>query len=178
MKFAYFAALWAAGLVAAEPVVFFIRHGEKPDDRDQTGLSAQGKQRAQCLRRVFGRGSNYNVGHVMAQAYKPNGKRKRPYDTVEPVAKDLGLTVDTSCGRDDAKCVKKVVNKYKGPGNILICWEHKMLAELAEILGAEKAPDYPRDRFDRIWIDPFPYSRISDIVSEKCPGIDRMRNMS
>lgn len=149
MKFAYFAALWAAGLVAAEPVVFFIRHGEKPDDRDQTGLSAQGKQRAQCLRRVFGRGSNYNVGHVMAQAYKPSkmrdlkccqnhkmlrrgffffsflpqtkdGKRKRPYDTVEPVAKDLGLTVDTSCGRDDAKCVKKVVNKYKGPGNILI----------------------------------------------------------
>ncbi|KAK2599028.1 hypothetical protein QQS21_005494 [Conoideocrella luteorostrata] len=171
MKFAYFVA-WTAGLVAAKkPMVFFIRHGEKPGG-DENGLSARGEQRAQCLRNVFGAGSNYNVGHIMAQAYKPSGKRKRPYDTVKPVAKDLGLKVDTSCDRDDAKCVKKFVKKYKGPGNILICWEHKMLSELAEALGAENVRAYPSDRFDQIWIDPHPYSQITDIVSEHCPGLD------
>ncbi|QUC23424.1 uncharacterized protein UV8b_07665 [Ustilaginoidea virens] len=160
-----------AGLAAAKPIVFFIRHGEKPSG-DENGLSAQGKQRAQCLRNVFAAGTSYNIGKIMAQAYKPSGKRKRPYDTVKPLADDLGLTVDVSCDRDDAKCVRKAVRKYDGPGNILICWEHKMLTELAEKLGDENAPSYPSDRFDEIWIDPHPYSRISDIVSEDCPGLD------
>lgn len=49
------------------------------------------------------------------------GKRQRPLDTVTPLAQDLGLTVDTSCDRDDPKCVKDVVDDYDGPGNILIC---------------------------------------------------------
>lgn len=49
-----------------------------------------------------------------------DGKRERPYDTVLPVATDLGLTVDTSCDRDDSKCVKKAVKNYSGSGNILI----------------------------------------------------------
>lgn len=49
------------------------------------------------------------------------GKRQRPLDTVTPLAQDLGLTVDTSCDRDDPDCVKDVVDSYDGPGNILIC---------------------------------------------------------
>ncbi|KOS39721.1 hypothetical protein ACN38_g9427 [Penicillium nordicum] len=44
------------------------------------------------------------------------GKRTRPHDTVEPLAKNLGLTVDTSCGRDDSDCVKDVVDGYDGKG--------------------------------------------------------------
>lgn len=49
-----------------------------------------------------------------------DGSRKRPFDTVSPLAQDLGLEVDTSCDRNDSKCVKKVVKNYKGAGNILI----------------------------------------------------------
>lgn len=49
-----------------------------------------------------------------------DGSRKRPFDTVSPLSQDLGLKVDTSCDRDDSKCVKKAVKNYKGPGNILI----------------------------------------------------------
>lgn len=146
MKIAYILTL-IAGIVAAEPMVFLIRHGEKPADDDAPGLSTKGLQRAQCLRTVFGAGSNYHVGHIMAQAYKPgthkpaaqplrhiygtvgrangecahlDGSRKRPFDTVSPLAQDLGLEVDTSCDRNDSKCVKKVVKNYKGAGNILI----------------------------------------------------------
>ncbi|EFY89447.1 phosphoglycerate mutase family protein, putative [Metarhizium acridum CQMa 102] len=198
MKLAYILTL-VAGVVAAEPMVFLIRHGEKPADDDEPGLSTQGKQRAQCLREVFGAGSNYHVGHIMAQAYKPgthttaahpsrrtqgsvghangecahlDGSRKRPFDTVSPLAQDLGLEVDTSCDRNDSKCVKKVVKNYKGSGNILICWEHKALKDIAEELGAENVKDYPKKRFDEIWIDPYPYSEITDIVSENCPGLD------
>lgn len=58
-----------AGLAAAKPIIYMIRHGEKPADGG-IGLSPRGKQRAQCLRSVFGPGSPYNIGKVMAQDYK------------------------------------------------------------------------------------------------------------
>lgn len=75
-----------------------------------------------------------------------DGKRARPLDTVEPLAKDLGLEVDTSCDRDDADCVKTAVEGYKGDGNILVCWEHDALTDLAKALGDENAETYPGHR--------------------------------
>lgn len=75
-----------------------------------------------------------------------DGKRDRPYLTVLPLAEDLGITVDTSCAKTDAKCVKKVVENYTGDGNILICWEHGELTDIVEELGDDDAPTYPDDR--------------------------------
>jgi hypothetical protein len=68
-----FCFLWLnlIAFATASPTVYLIRHGEKPDSGD--GLSTQGLQRAQCLRTVFGAGSSYNIGHIMAQTPK-NGK--------------------------------------------------------------------------------------------------------
>lgn len=63
-----------------------------------------------------------------------------------PLAGDLGLTVDISCERNDYKCVKDVVDNYKGEGNILICWEHRRMSHIIEELGNEEAPIYPDDR--------------------------------
>ncbi|KAJ5667779.1 uncharacterized protein N7477_006349 [Penicillium maclennaniae] len=184
-----------ATLAVADPTVYLIRHGEKPDSGD--GLNAQGLERAQCLRNVFGASSGYDIGHIMAQTPSSSGKRQRPYDTVEPLAEDLGLTVDTSCDRDDPKCVQKVVDNYTGSGNILICWEHDALTDIVEQLGDDNAPDYPDDRyvprpvkdgddslevvwnranfdnsFNIIWTDPSPYTSITSETSENCPGLD------
>lgn len=78
---------------------------------------------------------------------KTDGSRQRPYDTVEPLAEDLGLTVDTSCDRDDPGCVKDVVDGYDGSANILICWEHDALTDIVDKLGDDDAPDYPDDRY-------------------------------
>lgn len=58
----------ASAAAASGPTVYLIRHGEKPDSGN--GLSAQGLQRAQCLRTVFGASSSYNIGHIMAQQPK------------------------------------------------------------------------------------------------------------
>ncbi|KAF4120339.1 phosphoglycerate mutase family protein [Geosmithia morbida] len=175
----------------ASPTVYFIRHGEKPDDGN--GLSITGVDRAQCLRSVFGASSGYNIGHIMAMTPKSSrscpdlicvrrepgtdtrctgGSRKRPYETVLPLAQDLGLDVDTSCDRDDEDCVKDVVDDYSGSGNILICWEHKRLSNLAEALGAEDVDEYPRDRYDLIWTDPPKYTEITHVTSESCAGLD------
>lgn len=43
-----------------------IRHGEKPQNPNDHGLTPDGVKRAQCLRRVFGQGSEYGIGHIMA----------------------------------------------------------------------------------------------------------------
>ncbi|RYP68043.1 hypothetical protein DL771_006884 [Monosporascus sp. 5C6A] len=112
------ALLALASLALTKPTVYLIRHGEKP--KDGNGLNEEGEQRAQCLRTVFGVGSEYSITHIMAQTPKSNGKGKRPYDTVKPLADDLGLTVDISCDRDDSKCVADFVNGYTADGNILI----------------------------------------------------------
>lgn len=74
-----------------------------------------------------------------------DGGRQRPLDTVKPLADSLGLTVDTSCDRDDPECVKDVVTGYSGSGNILICWEHDALTDIVKELGDDDAPDYDGD---------------------------------
>lgn len=64
------------------------------------------------------------------------------------MATDLGLTVDISCDRDDPDCVDDLVkdyNKSGSGGNILICWEHDALTDIAEALGDKDAPSYPDD---------------------------------
>lgn len=64
----------AAAVAVAKPTVYFIRHGEKPAD-DGNGLSAQGVQRAQCLRNVFGASSGYDIGYILAQTPKSSTAR-------------------------------------------------------------------------------------------------------
>lgn len=91
---------------------------------------------------------------------------------MQPLATDLGLTVDTSCDRDDESCVKKVIDGYTGAGNILLCWEHSELTNIAEKLGASDVTDYPDASYNLIWTDPYDYSKITSITSENCPGLD------
>ncbi|KAJ5812656.1 hypothetical protein N7474_008957 [Penicillium riverlandense] len=160
----------SAAFAVGSPTVYLIRHGEKPSN-GSTGLSAQGLQRAQCLRSVFGASSDYDIGYIMAETPKKDGKRDRPYETVEPLAQDLGITVDTSCDRDDSKCVKDVVKDYNGEGNLLICWEHDALTDIVQELGDDNAPSYPDGRYDIIWTDPSPYSNIAAKTGENCPGL-------
>ncbi|KAJ5889055.1 hypothetical protein N7495_009096 [Penicillium taxi] len=166
--------LLISAVAAAKPTVYFIRHGEKPENGDE-GLSTEGLARAQCLRHIFGDHSEYDIGYIMAQQPRHNGKRSRPFQTVKPVAKDIGIKIDTSCDRDDIKCVLHKIKHYRGSGNILISWEHHQMSHLAEKLGDHDAPYYPVNRFDLIWTMPAPYHKVTKIKSEKCPGLDIYR---
>jgi hypothetical protein len=62
---------------ALAQTVYLIRHGEKPSD-GSNGLSAQGMQRAQCLRNVFGLSSQYNIGYIIAEQPK---KSETPFQS-------------------------------------------------------------------------------------------------
>jgi hypothetical protein len=145
-----------------------IRHGEKPP-ADGIRLSAAGTWRANHLPGVFGPQSNFNIGYILAE--KPNeglcsrflvsiwdpnvppedGHDERPYLTVLPLANSLELkTADNSFDirfkRDKSQKVADAVNNFQGPGNILICWEHKALTDLAAAIGVTNPPEYDGTR--------------------------------
>ncbi|KAH7255068.1 uncharacterized protein BKA55DRAFT_736492 [Fusarium redolens] len=168
---------------STEPTIFLIRHGEKPPKvggKDQEGLSAQGKIRALELRMVFGKESAYDIGYIMAE--EPHRESHlRPYDTMEPLAKELNLKVHDSVQRDQYDKVARKALSFKGPGNVLICWEHHALAGIAKAIGVQGYAaatgwtgevEYPDSMFDLIWVVPPPYTEITEVRSEKVPVLD------
>lgn len=109
----------------------------------------------------------------------------RPYETVQPLARDLGVEFNTSIHRDDAAGVARAMEEYGGTGNILICWEHHHLSDIAKAVGITGfAPgsgwsgkvQYPDSRFDLVWVAPAPYDEITQVLTEDTPGLDAVPN--
>lgn len=71
-------AIASAATAACSPTVYLIRHGEKPSDGGN-GLNAQGVKRSQCIRKIFGQDSDYNITHIMAQTPKSSMIIPFPY---------------------------------------------------------------------------------------------------
>ena len=75
-----------------------------------------------------------------------DGEHGRSLFTVQPLARDLGLTVDTHCKRGKVKCVVDAIHSYEGPGNILISWRHGPMGKIVEELGDGVPIEYPDER--------------------------------
>lgn len=136
-----------------------IRHGEKPG-HGLNGLNAAGITRAEGLVHVFKPGSEFNIKRIVAQKPRPNGKRGRPKQTVEPLARSLGLTVNTDREREEVREVasdSRTYVKEDDAGDVLICWEHKRLRDIATAFGVKHATDYDDERFDLLWKLEHPY---------------------
>lgn len=101
---------------------------------------------------------------------------------MQPLAndlEDLGVEFNTKIDKDDAVGVAKAVKGFSGPGNVLICWEHHNLSDIAKAIGirgfAESSGtsgklQYPGSRFDLIWVAPAPYDEITEVLSEDALG--------
>ncbi|MEO9138117.1 MAG: hypothetical protein ABI345_03535, partial [Jatrophihabitans sp.] len=87
-------------------------------------------------------------------AANPDSDRsKRPAETVMPLAKRLGLTVDTSHVKSNIAAAAKAAANNAGP--TLVSWEHTLLPALAGHLGTitpAVPTDWPDDRFDLVWV--------------------------
>ncbi|KAF2667539.1 hypothetical protein BT63DRAFT_294535 [Microthyrium microscopicum] len=169
------------------PIVYMIRHAEKPpktaDGQDRPGLSAEGTSRAEHLVQTFSKTSKYNISYIMVQHPKKDGHRSRPYQTVEPLATSLGVKIHSKIDRDDAAGAAATIKNYvaKNKGNILVCWEHSQMRDIAAALGITRYSDqsgwtgpieYPHGRFDLIWVVPTPYTQIATVESQKVPDLD------
>lgn len=138
-------------------------------NEDKTGLSEKGLKRAKCLRNIFG-DSRHDITYILAQDFKPDGRRRRPYETVHPLAKALEVPLDHHCDRDDTKCaVKMIKNKSRKGNNVLVVWEHARLTNIAEGLGINGLA-YPSERYDVVF--KLRHGKVHEIYSEECPGLD------
>jgi hypothetical protein len=154
--------------------VQLIRHGEKVKKSDETGLSERGVKRAKCLVDVFapeGHGGSHEIDYILAQDFKPSGQRRRPFETVKPLAKKHGIRLDHSCDRDDTDCaVHKIKKKSRKGKNVLVVWEHARLSHIADALGV-KGLVYPSERYDIVF--KIRGGKVHSIFSEECKGLDR-----
>jgi len=131
-----------------------MRHAEKTGNPDDPNLSDAGLARADRLARyvpdTFGR-----PDFIMATARSRHSDR--PFQTVEPLAKILGLTVDQSwADQDYGSLAKALLSEPRFMGkHVAVCWHHGNIPNLMHALGA---PDgayldpWARDVFDLVMV--------------------------
>ncbi|WP_327356896.1 hypothetical protein [Streptomyces sp. NBC_01304] len=156
---------------AKDLTVMVIRHAEKPDPThpgiderlrpDPKSLTARGWDRARKLPGLFnttgkqGPGLPAPAAIFAAAATGPQGGARRHRQTVEPLAEQLGVEVDTRYARSqERELARAVVDGGASP--VLVCWQHKSIPAVVRALGAAEAAGVPRKwpkgRFDLVWV--------------------------
>jgi hypothetical protein len=154
-----------AGLLAVQNAfalpaqIILLRHAEKPADESDTHLAPQGRVRAAALVSFLTTAPQLvtNGPPVALFAVQPTveGRSLRPRETLEPLAKYLKLPIQVPYpAKDYAALARKILHDPAYDGKqVIICWVHASLAELAEELGVRPKPaDWGRNVFDRLWL--------------------------
>jgi len=172
--------LWAlAAPVAAfaEPlhdanstVILVIRHAEQSTDGD--GLSSAGEARAKAYVNYFKNftidGRPLTLDYLFAAA--DSRSSHRPRLTIEPTAKELGLTIDTQFKNQQFLELADEIKSLPPSTNILICWHHGKIPQLLRALGADPESllpngKWPSDVFD--WLIELRYDENGDLFESK-----------
>ena len=158
------AGIWLAIVVNAafaDPAeVILIRHAEKPETGND--LTLRGRERAAALVPYFLETPELLEAKTPVAIYAQRPKNAtssiRSIETVRPLANALHLKINDSFVRDEfQQMVEEIRHKPEYEGHtVLICWEHKVIPEIAAKLGAENAPkSWPDATYDRTWIVKF-----------------------
>ncbi len=156
--------------------VMLIRHAEKPvvlsngtqvngidesGNADANSLIPQGWQRAGALVPLFG--SSFGPLPTPSYLFAPNvfgAGSKRPFETITPLAAELGITMDTTPGGVSpgqyapADYARMVPDALACPGIVLIAWEHEFIPSIANLIlgNSTTVPQaWPGARFDVVW---------------------------
>ena len=173
------ALFFSTAALAAPAQVLIIRHAEKPEDGN--GLSEKGFKRALALVQYFK--SNPDVTQhgtpaaIFAMKPKDENGSIRAIQTVSPLAQNLGLPIFSSILRDDLNSlVSKVMTDQSYNGKmVLICWEHKVIPDMAKIFGVNPRPsDWPGDDFETVFEIDFTGNKVSKFKTfkENLKGLD------
>lgn len=133
--------------------ILLIRHAEKPTDQTNTGLILAGQARAMAYVIYF---QNYQINSQVIKldylfATAQSAHSNRPYLTIQPLGQALNLNIDshfTNSDEDVAALTNYIQTDPKfNNANILICWHHEKLLQIANALGA------PHDTLPNDWPD-------------------------
>lgn len=157
--------------------ILMIRHAEKPDSG--TGLAVPGQERAQAYVIYF---QNYSLNssvikldYLFAAADSSESHRSRL--TIEPLAKAIGVNINAKHKDKDYQKVADDIlqnSKYNN-SNILICWHHGEILDLATALGVDAsklppqsnwpAPPWPGEVFG--WLLQLRYDDNGDVLGSQ-----------
>jgi len=164
--------------------VMLIRHAEKPASGND--LSAMGWRRAECIRDLFMNNSTIKPNKIYAQkASKKNEEipdSRRQIETVAPLARALGLTIDnsfTSFELDELSNDIATLSEDQFP--VLVSWNHDEIKNFLINFGMKYqiAPTYPSKRYDLVWtVDPDlenPGEIVFGAFSQNCEGLGDYR---
>ena len=118
--------------------ILLIRHAEKPDSG--TGLSVPGQERAQAYVIYF---QNYLLDSNLVEldylfAAANSDDSHRPFLTIQPFAAAIGLNITSDYKDTDYQNLANDIlqNSMYDQSNILICWHHSQILDLAAALGS------------------------------------------
>ncbi|GAA0279719.1 hypothetical protein GCM10010302_16770 [Streptomyces polychromogenes] len=155
----------SSGAGSGDLIVMIIRHGEKPtgnekgkDDNgkpDSHSLTDRGWARANALPRLFApkpaAGLERPVKVYAATDQGPDAGGHRMRQTVTPLARQLGLSIDLTYAESKEADLAAAVSVAAGP--VLICWEHSRIPAIVKALAPRSgAPASWPDRFDLVWV--------------------------
>lgn len=151
-------------------VILIIRHAEQPADGN--GLSAAGEARARAYVNYF---KNFTVDGQPLKldqlfAAKDSSNSHRPRLTLEPLANELGLKIDSRFKNNQfSQLIDDIQNRPHGT-NILICWHHGNIPQLLRALGVDpntllRKGKWPNDEYD--WLIELRYDENGHLLESK-----------
>lgn len=164
-------------LVAIPAQVIIIRHGEK----DAAGnLSQKGLERAGALAPYFAYtqslityGPPFSIFAARptpnTPPYSADENTQRCLQTVSPTAQFLSLVIHSGYARfEEPQLADFVLNNpnYNGK-NVLVCWHHEAIRNLAIAFGISSPPTYPDDEFDLTWVITYASSPTLNIFHQR-----------
>jgi phosphohistidine phosphatase SixA len=119
--------------------ILMVRHAEKPDAGKH--LSVTGQERAHAYTVYFQNyvlnGTLFKLDYIFATADSPQSHR--PRQTMKPLAKAMRMEINDRYQENDyQKLADHILRNSKyDHSNILICWHHGEILELAAALGVD-----------------------------------------
>jgi hypothetical protein len=160
----------ASSAFATPAQILFIRHAEKYND-DEITLSDVGYRRAKKLANFFLKNPELNqYGDpvaIYAAAPVDQWGSMRPIETVTPLAKKLGISINTDYTRDDEDEIVEEILESKEYKNrtVVISWVRQELPSLAKAFGAKDVPKkWHSDTFDRVWKVEFDHGKAGEVI--------------
>jgi len=131
----------------ANAVILVIRHAEQPDDGDSLSPAgdARGKAYVNYFKTFTIDGRPLKIDYMFAAA--DSRSSRRPRLTLEPIARELGVTIDTRFRNKQFLELADEIERRPHGTNILICWHHGKIPELLRSLGADPGNLLPNDRW-------------------------------
>jgi phosphohistidine phosphatase SixA len=122
-------------------LILVMRHAEKPDDPKDPDLSQAGFKRADelstYLPQTFGKPDNLFAAAITKHS-------ARPYETIEPLSKRIGVPIDATIADADYEVLATDLLNSGTYANrrVVVCWHHGNIPSLMHALGATSG-EYP-----------------------------------